>query len=511
MGVYIGKQRVGVALAGVKPENLDAELDYQEAQLKILDARVNGLPVHESIIEDLAEQTVIIEDIENQVDSLKDISDETLGITENGEYDVIDYGKVVVMVSGADVKEIEVTLPEAFEVAKSTSSLVVNDNTILFSSDEDGVGVWMHTISDDSWRQIYSNGFGLDYAQRVSDTKWLICSNSTSGILLYNANDNSITKIYTETGWPWVHFHQVSDTKWFISMYEGAILKNTGILCYDASNDTITKIYTSGLAWKYFNQVTETKWLIGGDASGAKGILLYDTTNDTLTQIYTDQYQWKYFNQVTETKWLIGSGTGTSIISPAGIVLYDSSNDTITKVSSSGGAWTYFHKVNNNTWLISSTATTGILLYDVPTNTFTKPYTTGKSWAYAHIISDTECLLSGSDTSNEDSQGLLYCDISTNTFTFIATYRYAWKYFYKASDTKCLIGNVTAPGIWVYDVIDKTFTQIYESGLGYDTFVNDDGNCYVEGSDKTLAPATLYYNSTDNSLKPVKYYLGKVR
>ena len=70
MSVYLGKNKVGITI----DENLKEQIDSQE-----------------TLLAELAED----------VNALSDVSNETLTITENGEYDVKDYGKIVVNISGA--------------------------------------------------------------------------------------------------------------------------------------------------------------------------------------------------------------------------------------------------------------------------------------------------------------------------------------------------------------------------------------------------------------------------
>lgn len=74
MALYLGKRKITPIKVVDLEDDLDTELTEQEENLKSLGV---------------------------EVDALKDISDETLDITENGKYDVVDYGKVNVKVTGS--------------------------------------------------------------------------------------------------------------------------------------------------------------------------------------------------------------------------------------------------------------------------------------------------------------------------------------------------------------------------------------------------------------------------
>lgn len=77
-------------------EDIESEIAEQEEKLEVLEGKVDDLPIYEPIVDDLNAQSEMVDAIMSQVDSLKDISKETLNIDKNGEYDVVDYGKVVV-------------------------------------------------------------------------------------------------------------------------------------------------------------------------------------------------------------------------------------------------------------------------------------------------------------------------------------------------------------------------------------------------------------------------------
>lgn len=492
-----------------------------------------GLTVYEKLNKELTEQETLLNELEVQVDELKDISNEIITITENGEYDVKNYGTAVVSIGGG----IEVELPEKFAEAGEIYHFIVNDNTILFSDKSvSGIGVWVYKIKEKTWNQAYTkgsqwnffmmagnncligginatgillynstddsiiqvhkNGTGWRYLSAIDDNKFLLGGTTTdTGLLLYNANNNNLTKIYSN-GHAWRFVEKIKDNNYLISSF----LNNAqGILHYNSETNEINQIYSSGNGWNKFVKVNDTKWLICGDNANnsgyAKGVLLYDSQNNTINQIYTTGYCWIYIHRVGNNYLISSSYSSNSL----GILRYNSIDDSIEQIYSIEYAWQYFQTIGDKCLVSTNNGlNTGVLLYNSTSDSIEQIYSSGYRYMYFQIIGN-KCLIS-----SQVSNGVLVYDSNTNEVHQVYTRGPNWGNFKTIGD-KCLISNKssTYSGLLVYNSIDDTVVVGRGIGIGYDIFKEVDGNCYVECSDKLKNPYTLYYNSVDGSVKVV--------
>lgn len=371
---------------------------------------------------------------------------------KNGEYniDVTESNgiqKLNITLAGIS-KELTVNLPEEFATATEIYHFQVNDDTILFSSQTQDIGLWVYNINENSWKQGYSTGYSWRYFQKINDNKCLISSSYFDGVLLYISDDN-ITLAYS-SGKSYEFFHQVNIDKWLISS------SNThGILLFNAIDNTINKIYDIGYRLEFFKLIGD-KALLG--SSSVKGIWLYNDNDNTATRLYEYGY-WRYFQSVGN-KCLIASNTSNS---------------------------------------------SGLLLLDFTNNEITKIYENGYNWRYFYIVKD-RCLIS---TSNGSDNGILLFDSNNDTITRIGD-GYGYKYFHSITDAKVLMTSANNTMLLLYNYENNSIVSKGVRTIYCDVFKQDGIHCYISASNKSKNAFTYYYDSTDDSVKLVGYYIGEV-
>lgn len=518
-GKFIKEVKVGAV------EDIEPEIAEQEQKLETLGIRVDELPVdkpeqdkivvpsneqqtivadegyklgsvivepQESYQEDLLAQKATIDELAEDVNALKDVSNETLTINENGEYDVKDYGKVVVSVGD---KNVEIDLPEEFASATKLYHFVVNSNVILISSDVQNSGLWVYKNNTSKISKIYNIASTWICFQNVGD-KCLIASNvsyeKNSGILEYDIKTDTINQIYDE-GYSWSRFIQVDD-RWLICSSNSS---TTGLLMYNPQDSSVIKVYDSGYQWGQYIHNVKNNYILGSGSSG-RGLLLYDTQNKTITQIYASGYSWTNIIEVGDIFFLCSTNTN---IDSQGILKYNSTDNSCVKIYEEGSSWYFAHIVGNNCLFSSGASTyTGILLYNSQTDTITKIYNNNYSWRYSKTINNT-CLLS-TDLSG-DFGILLYNDDDKTIEQKYNTSSY-YNIFHKIGD-RCLISSTSnSNGILLYDYDTKTITQIYETGRMWSLFNSFEDKCLLSSEASSNSNGLLLYNYNTNTIELIR-------
>ena len=583
-----GYELLSVTVEGVTSdvdENIQA--DNIRYGVEILGV-VGSMEQKEDLDAELNEQDALLSSLKIQVDNLDEMNLATKTVNKNGTYNASDdgvdgYSSVVVDI-GAMMK---LPLPSTFGKVTSIAYVKITDDKLLLSSGTTGCGLWLYTISTNSLVVLYPEGEYWQYFQQVTDTRWLIGSSSRTagGILIYDSVDNSIIRYshsyyfnsfqqVTDTKWlissgdsswsgggillydtstseiksiyssgyKWSKFKQITNTKWLISSAYGT----SGILVYESATDAVTKIYSLGMDWQYFQQVTDTKWLISSyredtglllyesvtdtvvriyDASctwsaflktadtewlignchhsGDGGIIRYNSETDEVEQIYATSRSWNHFQQVTDTRWLIGGGA-------TGVLAYDTVERTLTELITDSPSLGVYYQISENKWLITSSTSAGkgVVLYNTESNTATSIYQAG-AWSHIQQVTDTKYVMVGSS-----NKGVLSYDSSTDTIKQVFTSS-TWS-FLQAIGNKCLITSNTAYdnsyGVILYDAETDTASKIFTSGYKFDllTLSEDGTGCFIESSDKSVVKYTLYYDVNTNTLRTINYYLGDI-
>ena len=172
-------------------EDIEPEVAAQEEKLQVLEGKVDDLPIYEPIGDDLVEQADVMADIKSQVDSLKDISNETLDITENGEYDVLDYGKVVV-----DAKE---DLEDEFGVQDEELAGLEADVEALEDKPQSDIQYMIDESNSCKYMFYYYGGTSLPFVKNlntsnVTDMSYMFGScTKLENIDLSNFNTENVT------------------------------------------------------------------------------------------------------------------------------------------------------------------------------------------------------------------------------------------------------------------------------------------------------------------------------
>lgn len=522
--------------------------------------------------ENIIVKKITVDDVEIQMAGITPTGE--IEITENGTYDVSDcaIANVNVPTGGGgeyhikvtDVmdengnstqelhitlatedKELTITLPEEFaDCSEYIYTFKVTNDKVLFSANYTDIGIWLYTISTDSWKHVYTTDKYWQYFQQVTDTLCLITGGNTdnSGLLLYNAVTDEITKLYS-SGRAWKTFKKVTDYKWLIGA-EYTNPSSEGILLFDTRTKELRRIHDTGVFWLSFQQVSESKWLMNTNNSRGQQIALYDSDTDIVAKLYDEGASWVYI-KVTDDKWLItayGKGillytislntiillddnykgrtigysingkcllSGTSS-SYKGLLLYKSDDDSITELTAD--CYDYKSAIYvDNVILLSCTAssTGGIWLFDGLTDELSKIYTKDYN-VFKLLETPTHVLISS--TSSGDT-GIKSYDKTTREIIKFSDKGYNWQYIQQLPDNKYLIsgsGNISSSLILYYG--DTNTIKILWDHFGFDTFTRDGDayNYYITRTSGTNSERVLYYDNTTESVKLVSYYIGEV-
>ena len=269
--------------------------------------------------------------------------------------------------------------------------------------------------------------------------------------------------------------------------------------------------------WNIFIAVGN-KCLIGSSSYNALGIIVYNSEDDSCTKFYDSNYDWRSI-VVSNTRCLLSGKTTSS--SGTGLLVYDSETNEFTRISTLTTYWydVYFKISDTRFFAGGYYSSSGSLdIYDLETNSIIKSIY-GSGWKYFTQVSPTKWLIAGSSDSSWGSSGIYLYNLEDDTATKKYSGGILWKYYKQVSPTKWLITSSTGNssytytrGVLLYNGEDDTIKQKSSTGYDYDTFTEDNGNYYIENSEKkySYSKNILYYNSADDTVKLVKYYLGEI-
>lgn len=436
-----------------------------------------------------------------------------------------EYGNKIISISAGGGKEIELELPSEFETATTFYWVAPTNDKLLFSSGSTTTGLWVYTISTKTWVKASDAEGTYSTFQQVTDTKWLITrySSSGGGIHVYDVTTDTVTLVYNNAfGSKLIPFK----SKCII----GATGINRGLLVYNAEDDSVKKIYDNGYDWNtqipanddivflggrafvvydyrtdivielhttrafsYKIQVAENKFLFSTSGSDPSGLWLCNLTDESFTQISETGYAFQYAMNVG-TKWLIAS----SVTSSPGVYKYDSSDDSVQQIYSTGCRWgRYGNVVGNKVLLSNSDSNNGLLRYDADTNICELIKTDGTSWEF-HQNLGNKCLV----CSSTGNFGIWLYNADTDVLTQLYDKGYRWSAF-KVFGTKCVIGSGTSgtnqTGIFLYNSVDDSFVQLYDKGSFWNIFMDVGGKCLI-GSSYYSSGMVVYNPENDTAI-----------
>lgn len=263
-----------------------------------------------------------------------------------------------------------------YETGSTWYYFKVIGNKCLISSNTLGEdGVLLFNSNDDTIVKLYDTNYKWDnFFQIGSDC--LITGTMGIGVLFYNDELETIEQLYS-TKSKWNIFKQVTETKYLLASDNSS--GGTGILLFNHENKTITQIYSNYYNWNIFQKVGD-KWLI---ARPSNSLLRYNSNEDSCIQIDSASNV-EYFKVIGNT-CLYSSSSST-----AGVSLYDADTDTKTKLYSSSIGWKYYQEVKGGyiiacQYLNSQSVSAGLLFYDKETRQISKIYSYGN---YGKFIPD---------------------------------------------------------------------------------------------------------------------------
>lgn len=343
-----------------------------------------------------------------------------------------------------------------------------------------------------------------------------------NGIWLFNFTEKTIIKLYNLT---YDYSAQIINDSVLISGNKGS----TGILRYDIKEKTISKVYESNYSKHYFTVVTDKKCLISS-SDGDKGILLYNDYTKEIT-VYNNNFdRWSYI-PIQDRVMCVSNNRS------ANLYVYDTNNDSLIQLMKGDGKNKH-HLLEDGLILYSiDGARTGLIYYDYNLNSAKLLYKDKTDYYYTNFlkVTDEKYLISGSASgvlvfNNSDKSIKKVDDVSgigndyerlainnkaiwrrnTGLFTYNADTDEVKQIFETTSSIglllairdKCLIGFNSIDGLYVYNSLDDSFTQIYNSLRYWKTDLaiplNDEKVCLSTSSSSYTG---LYlYSYTDNSI-----------
>lgn len=510
---------------------------------KITPIKVVDLP--DDLNKELTENEKLADEIQATVNGLKDISDETLNINENGEYDVKDYGKVVVSVG--EQKFITLELPESFSNGARVYSFKIADTKYLISANNYGSGLWeyntttntskqladgyqyisfvmldnnrcliasdastgkggyllIYDLMTEELREIYNKPFGKLAVKAIASNKLLVTSSKTSGVFLLNTDTEDCTMIYSE-GTNWTRFVEIED-KLLISN-TGSSYK--GILAFDLSTETITKIYDNGYGYTLNDLIDSGGIPILNSTASKICLRYYADTNEVVVISTSANY---IMSNLMKNHLLLFSDSS----SYKGILSLDINTNEIVTAYESGYGWTARTKVSDNRLLCAGYGSKGdVIIYDADTNT-AEPMTNSSNYRTIHIkITDDIYLLGGVHGA---ITGFLIYQVSTNSFLDYSNIGgYGLTVMLNAGNGKYLFSNTVgttssfANSIFEFDLhtlTAKRFDNTYYSSYTYNYDILtpiDNDNVYIESSLPEVR-AKYLYNNVNGTIKLAGY------
>lgn len=246
---------------------------------------------------------------------------------------------------------------------KSFAVDLIADDVVLFAS---STSIYSVNISTGEKNTVLGNTKGCDIFHKISDTEWLIPTkktDTTQALYYFNAETNTKMAISGDNSNYLAYCQQVSPNKFLLS--SNASNNKCGIMLYNNDTKTLSRLYDAETYnWNVFKQVTSNKWLIGGKNSSTVGMLLYNLDNDNIIQYGTDGL-WVFMNVIDNQKCIVAKGYGTGAVDY--FVLFNATDDSFTDIpyGKTAGA-NYCLKVSEGKYILSSSlesSNAGIFLF----------------------------------------------------------------------------------------------------------------------------------------------------
>lgn len=289
------------------------------------------------------------------------------------------------------------------------------------------------------------------------------------GIELFDNTTDTLSTAYPATS------GDSSPTSNFVDAGDGYVLigrdnNSYGILLYDPNSKTCTKIWTSGqywLNWSSYIKLDNGDILIGSTstASSSSGFLIYYSSSKTIQKIYANSNNWRKFYKLSNGNCLCSSETANS-----GLVLFDSSTNSATQIYSSDYGFYKFTEVRGGDVIISRTMyNSGLYLYENDTNSVRKIYSDNSTWANRILLESGNCLISGtSSTTTTAGYGLILYNVDTKTASKIVNNGDGPWSVAKIADSTYLLSSGKNMGLYIYDDSTLTATEISSVAGSYE-------------------------------------------
>lgn len=234
-----------------------------------------------------------------------------------------------------------------------------NGDALLSTGAANGGGVLYFNHITLDVNSVYTQGSKWTYkTQELKNGNVLLSSDTTDGIVLYNATSHTASKIYDKYN-KYVYFVELSNGNVMIT----AFCDGSGVLVYNAKTMSVKQVSTLGYSWTY-TELKNGNVLMG--CGHATGVYLYNVSNDNVTQLYSENSSWTTMTLLSNGDVLIGN----SSYLVSGFLLYNSSNNTVTKICETGGYWQF--KDNGNGTATCSQMFTAKYLFHLSTRTLTE-------------------------------------------------------------------------------------------------------------------------------------------
>jgi len=285
-----------------------------------------------------------------------------------------------------------------------------------------------------------------------------------------------------------------------------------GLLVYYKETKTTTRFLTANYADQ--TEFTVVKPLLNGDFivsrsnSNTQGVYLYKANDMTFNKIFEEGYN---FNSCTVLE------SGNAIISSSssnvkGIYFYNNTNNTISQIYQDGYGYSNRHVVSSDLLLLSNSSSyygTGLFLYDDSTNTIT-PLLTDEYNMYG-LNTKNGALIEQYNGSkiwffNKTSKEL-------NVLLEVSTYANIFDNLIKPNENIILFNtnSVYSAPLFLYNESEHSIERLLtSSGSQLDRYFIKDNLVNLWSSKKSSQPKTFEYNIDTNTIKLVKYYIGKI-
>ena len=362
------------------------------------------------------------------------------------------------------------------------------DNENILISGRTNAGVWLYNINTNVYNQLYTSSYFTIF-QKLGNGDVLISGPiSGSGILLYSALDQTITKIYN-SGYSWDKFGILSNGNAVIA----SSVSGTGLVLYDKNTKTASQIYNTGYNYSIFKELPNGNVLFWATYY-TSGICLYNVANNTVSKI-TGGYYALYF-ELENGDYIFGCSNSST--PSAGVVYFNYLEETFTKIISSGYNFRAICELSNNKVLIANPSTSGgsgIYLFDIESKTATLLYENYSGWKHYELSSEDVVLICG-------SVSCLY-KLNENTIEQItSTGVSSVLSFQELPNNKVLIGSQSY--VHLLDIARNTLTQkIYASSINYNKMhLLKNGNCLITTNPSTTTNSSIYVFNTNTEILP---------